>query len=434
MLYSRSLIFLLALFPFGLHLEARRTGSVIFIHPDGTGLGHWNAARHYYYGPDGKLNWDRMDRLGAYRPHQKNWLSTTSHAGATVHAYAKKVHHNSYGLDNGKPLTALSGKRMTIMEEAMAGGYRAGIINSGHVGEPGTGVFLARTDKRYEAIPEIAAQIIHSGAGVIFCGGEIYFIAKGMMGQHGQEGIREDGRDLLSEARANGYTVIFTRDELLSLSDNTEKVLGIFASEGTYNARPMAQLREQGLPTYKAGAPTVGEMTAVALRILGSDANRKFLLVVEEEGTDDFSNNKNAQGMLDAIGRADAAIGHALAYINEYPERPTLLLVGADSDAGHPTLWSPVKSGTDFKLRERSESGAETHGPDGMGGEPFWSKPDNFGNSYPFGIIWADKTDLPGSAVTKAHGLNADLLRSSIDNTGIYRIIHETLFGSPPGE
>ncbi|MGE9289455.1 MAG: alkaline phosphatase, partial [Puniceicoccales bacterium] len=69
-------------------------GSAIFIHPDGTGLGHWNAARLLLVGPDGMTNWDQLDVLSAYRPHQKNWLSTTSHAGATVHAYGKKVHYD----------------------------------------------------------------------------------------------------------------------------------------------------------------------------------------------------------------------------------------------------------------------------------------------------------------------------------------------------
>ncbi len=28
-----------------------RTGNVIFIHPDGAGINHWNAARMYWYGP-----------------------------------------------------------------------------------------------------------------------------------------------------------------------------------------------------------------------------------------------------------------------------------------------------------------------------------------------------------------------------------------------
>lgn len=72
-------------------LKSADPGSVIFLHPDGTGLGHWNAARLVSAGPDGDLNWDRLERLAAYRVHQKGWLATTSNAGGTVHAYGKKV-------------------------------------------------------------------------------------------------------------------------------------------------------------------------------------------------------------------------------------------------------------------------------------------------------------------------------------------------------
>ena len=175
---ARRIISLLALLACFSSAEAHPQGNVVFIHPDGTGLAHWNAARLYYAGSDGNLNWDRMDRLAAFRVHQKNWLSTTSHAGATTYAYGRKVHHDSYGLDRDQPITALSGKRLTIMEEALAAGLRVGIINSGHIGEPGTGVYLARSEDR-GAIADIGAQIIGSGADIIFCGGEIYLIPEG---------------------------------------------------------------------------------------------------------------------------------------------------------------------------------------------------------------------------------------------------------------
>jgi len=123
-------------------------GSVIFIHPDGTGLGHWTAARLVAGGPDGDLNWDRLERLAAYRPHQRGWLSTFSHSGATVHAYGKKVKPDSYGMDGTVPLESVSGKPHSLMIEAMQGGIRCGVVNSGHIAEPGRGVFLAMTREK----------------------------------------------------------------------------------------------------------------------------------------------------------------------------------------------------------------------------------------------------------------------------------------------
>ena len=413
--------------------EEMEKGSVIFIHPDGTGLGHWNAARHLYAGPDGMLNWDRMERLGAYRAHQKNLLTSTSHSGATVHAYGKKVHFDSYGLDRLQPLEAVSGKPLSIMEEAMAAGIRCGIVNSGHIGEPGTGVFLASSPKR-GMVESIAADVLESGAEVIFCGGEIFLLPEGEVGVHGVAGTREDGRNLLEEAKKRGYKVIYTRKELLDLSSDTEKVIGIFAATNTYNDRPEADLEEAGLATYDPEAPTFDEMNKVALRILSHDPAKRFFLVAEEEGTDNFSNKMNAKGMLDAIGRADRGIGDAMALQETNPDRNILLLVGSDSDAGNPTIWVPWNVNEDVELPRQSDSGAMIDGVDGTGGRAFLSKPDQYGNRYPFGIAWATKGDYPGSTVNKAHGYGSHLLGVSVDNTAPYRIMYSVLFGEAPGE
>jgi alkaline phosphatase len=169
-------------------------------------------------------------------------------------------------------------------------------------------------------------------------------------------------------------------------------------------------------------------MVEMAMRILGNDPAREFLLVAEEEGTDNFSNKNNAGGMLEALGRADRAIGKVLHYMDTHPFRNILLLVGSDSDAGHPGIWGPLEWDEDYLLPETSASGAELDGPDGQGGRPFWTKADQFGNRHPFGIAWGTVGDIPGSDVTKAHGYRSDLLKASIDNTDIYRILYEVLF------
>src|SRR3712207_1684893 len=62
--------------------------------------------------------------------------------------------------------------------------------------------------------------------------------------------------------------------------------------------------------------------------------DKGFLLVAEEEGTDNFGNsNMNAEGIIEAGKRADRAIGVALDYAQQNP-RNTLVITAADSDAG----------------------------------------------------------------------------------------------------
>jgi alkaline phosphatase len=219
------------------------------------------------YGPDGYSNWDRMERMGIYRSHLLNSTNASSHGGATIHAFGVKVPFDTYGCCPEKPLTSLSGKSIGIMMEARDAGMATCLINSGHICEPGTGVFAAGAAKR-SMTDEISDQIIHSGVDIIFSGGEELMLPEGVTGHHGRPGVRSDGKNLIEEAKQLGYTVVYDRDEMLALPDETEKVLGVFAARHTFNAMTEEKLQEQGLPFYNEGAPSVAEMTETALRIL----------------------------------------------------------------------------------------------------------------------------------------------------------------------
>ena len=80
-------------------------------------------------------------------------------------------------------------------------------------------------------------------------------------------------------------------------------------------------------------------------------------------------------------------------------------------------------------LPATTRNGGMLDGRNGTGTPPFMSKPDRFGNRWPFGIAWASFDDNLGGIVAKAHGLNAELLPSTVDNTDIYRMMYATLFG-----
>ncbi|MBF2073888.1 MAG: alkaline phosphatase [Synechococcales cyanobacterium C42_A2020_086] len=416
---------------------AKNNNSVIFIHPDGTSPSHYAAARFVHYGPDGRLNWDRMTNAGVYLGHMENQLTGTSNAGAVTHAMGVKAPAGSFGLDeDGNPLTSLSGKPgTTIMEEAIAAGKATAIINSGIIAEPGTGAFLATVENRSD-FTGITAQIVESGVDVILGGGEIHYLPTGVTGRFGQEGVREDGRNLIEEAEAAGYTVVYTLEELQALPEGTTKVLGIFAAEDTYNDQPEEVLAAEGLGLYgqpgNENPPTVGQMLEAALAIVSQDEDG-FFVVMEEEGTDNFANNNNAAGTIEAAKRADDAIGIAMKFVQEQDPN-TLVITAADSDAGGLEVRDPQAAdepvGT-VSANPTTEDGVANplDGQTGLGTEPFVSQPAANGNTYPFGIGWVGTPDFPGSIVSKTYGLNADLLPSTLDNTKIYEIMYRTLFG-----
>ena len=405
-------------------------GNVIFIHPDGTSAAHWSAARMLYQGPDSRLNWDKMSNLAVYTGHMKNQLTATSNGGAVTHATGVKVNADSFGLDDKlQPVVALSGKPLTIMEQAIASGKGTALINSGMIHEPGTAAFVAKAAHR-RLFADITKQTIESGVDVIMGGGEMWMLPQGTAGRHTtkSESQRKDGVNVIELAKQKGYTVVYTREELLKLPPNTQKVLGVFASDDTYNDFPEETLKQKGLPNYVKSAPTVAEMLEVSLSIL-SNKGKNFFVVLEEEGTDNFSNYNNAAGTLEALKRADDAIGVAMNFISKNPN--TLLVTAADSDAGGLEVVGATQKDfpLDQPLPEKGKNGAPWDGKQGTKTPPFVSAPDKQGRRFPFAIAWSGFGDNTGGIVSKAHGLNANKLPTTVDNTDIYRLMYLTLFG-----
>ena len=434
------------------------TGNVIFIHPDGTSPSHYGAARFASVGPDGRLNWDKMTDAGVYLGHMEDQIVGTSNGGAVVHAYGIKPFAGSYGLDeSGNPYTSLSGQEgTTIMQEAIAGDKPTAVINSGFIAEPGTGVFLSAAEDRSN-VEEITAEVVESGADVILGGGEIHYLPVGTVGRFGEEGIREDGRNLIHEAEEMGYTVVYTREELENLPDDADKVLGIFAAEDTYNDTDEATLQEEGLVDENGdlilygqpgneNPPTVAQMLDKTLGLdKFAEAEDGFMVVLEEEGADNFPNNNNSAGAIEATLRADEAIGVAQNFVDEVNPN-TLILTAADSDAGGLEVIDVESDsetvGTVDVQPELAAFGDDADGIavplDGQTGndtEPFVTgAPDADGNIFEFGTAYVSTTDLSGSIVSKTYGLNSDLLEDTADNTDMYRIMYETLFGVAPEE
>lgn len=405
--------------------NSNENGSVIFIHPDGTGLADWNALRMIKVGPDSNLNWDKLSGIGLYQGHVRDRITASSNAGATIHAYGVKADLSDFGMIDNQIPASRSGIRMSIMQEAMKNKIFTGLINSGSIEEPGTAVFVSSNIKRSN-YTEIAKDIIQSGADLIFSGGEDFLIPEGTKGRFSSGGKRKDGLNLINWAIKNGYKVVFTKDELAATSIDEKRILGVFASRSSFNDKTEEELKSLGLSNWVDTAPSLAEMTDFALKFFSSKG--QFFLVVEEEGTDNFGNRNNANGKLSALDRADDAIGIVINFIKNNPK--TTLVTAADSEAGGLEVAGYEIENLDVNspLPERDKNGAPIDGIEGTGTLPFVTKPDRNGKSFPFGIVWSCFGDVTGSVIARAHGLNAEKMHGKIDNTDIYRIMYLTLF------
>jgi alkaline phosphatase len=368
------------------------------------------------------------------------------------------------------------------------------VVNDGDAAEPGTGAFLAEVGDRDEA-NEIVRQIIDGRPGfedepqpaVVLGGGERFFLPEGTpqceddvqpdCAVHvdpvtGDGPAREDGRNLIEEAIDDGWTVLRTREEFEALQarlsndpDYTPKVLGLFAADDIFNDEPEEALIDAGLvdpsmeeddkrsnlilwgsapDTLGYNPPRADEMTEMALTILerrSEEVEQPFMLVAEVESTDNFGNNNNAIGTLNALNDANGVIEEARAFQAEHPR--TLIVTAADSDAGGLQIVSPPPTDeasgnvTDVNGNPTGDEAEDVAFPvDGLygrGSQPFRAAPDAFGEELEFAVAWIGTPDVSGGIVSRAQGLNAKLLRTTFseryDNTDVYRHMYLTLFG-----
>lgn len=390
--------------------------SAIFLHPDGMGANTWGVVRLAQVGPDGRLAWDRLPETAVYVGPMLDSVTASSNGGATTHAYGVRAASDSYGMIGGQPI---SGARSLALE-AQERGKAIGFVNSATVTEPGTGAFLASVPDRDDH-EGIAAQMLNARPEVILGGGEKWFLPAGVMGVHGP-GARTDGRDLIAEARDAGYVVVRTREELAALPADATRVLGLFAHEETFNEGTEAHLARRRLPAFQPQAPRFDEMIAVAIRILEQDADG-YLLVGNEEASDNFGGDNNAAAVIDAGAGADRAIAHALRAHAANPN--VTVVVASDSDCG-----GAQASGDDqvagARVPSRNENGAPQ---DGDRGRPFLAAPDRNGVRHPFVVTWANEGDISGGVVARGVGPGAAaILQGTIDSTDIRRALAAGLF------
>ncbi|MBS7790580.1 alkaline phosphatase [Roseococcus sp. SDR] len=413
---------------------APRPTNVIFFHPDGFGVAAWGAVRMVSVGPDGRTEWDRLPHSAVYLGHMKDGLTSTSHGGATTHAFGRRVQADSFGMDGDQPIRGLSGFEGSIAKEALARGKWVGLVQTGAAYEPGTAAFVASTPRRNN-LAEITRLVVESGVQLHLAGGERWYLPRGMQGRFG-EGAREDGLNLIELLRQRGYTIVFTKEELAAVPAGTEKLWGIFAHDHSFHDRNEETLARENLPHYVPSAPSIAEMSEAALRFL-SRAPDGFFLVAEEEGTDNFGNVNNAAGAIEAGIRADAAIGVFRRFVAANPN--TLMLTTCDSDAGGMQVIGPgrqqnvIREGAN--LPERDRNGAPLDGQRGTATTAWLSAPDRNGVRHPFAIAWSTLTDVSGAILVRAVGLNAERVSQAgtMDNVDVYRLMYRTLFGRDPG-
>jgi alkaline phosphatase len=345
---------------------------------DGMGEAHRNAARWSAAGQSGALAMDRMPTLGWSHTASADSPVTDSAAAATALASGIKTNNGKIGQDpSGNPVT-------TILEQAQARGMAVGLVTNVQMAHATPAGFAAHVPDR-DMMTEIASQMLAAEVDVLLGGGEDEFLPPGVTGCYPEPGERSDGRNLITEATASGYTYVCNASGLAAVDPaSTSRLLGLFADEGM--ARPYA--------------PSLEEMTQKAIEILSRDPDG-FFLMVEGGQIDSASHTHNAADtMSDTVGFDEAvAVGQAYAASVDN----TLIIVTADHETGGMSVNLSAGQQGPFAM------------PEGTSFYVSWSSWDHTG------------VDVP----TTAQGPWSDLLSVTHENTYIHDVMLMALGGWP---
>lgn len=174
---------------------------------------------------------------------------------------------------------------------------------------------LTRADQ-----PGIALDYLRLRFDVMLGGGSEFFDA----------GSREDGRNLFEEFRSEAFQVAVSREELMSLSEGGNPVLGAFHTSGIPYALDHIQDAE-----LVQKVPSLAEMTRFAIDRMKAHENG-FVLQVEGGKVDWAAHGNDAGALLYDQLAFDEAIGVAMEFAEA--DKETLVIITTDHGNANPGL------------------------------------------------------------------------------------------------
>jgi alkaline phosphatase len=361
---------------------------IILLIGDGMGEAHRVAARWSAVGQNGALAMDPLPFGGWERTASLDDPVTDSAAAGTALATGFKTNNGMISMvPDSTPLTVT-----TILERAQAQGMAVGLVTNVQMAHATPAAFAAHVEHR-SMMTEIARQMLALEVDVLLGGGEDEFLpveGTGVYtGCYPQVGERTDGRNLIDEAVAAGYTYVCDATDLTAVAPtSTTRLLGLFADEGMQYPY----------------SPSLAEMTEQAIAILSQDPEGFFLMV--EGGQIDWAGHGNdAERVISDTIDFDQAVAVAQAYASIAGN--TLVIVTADHETGG---MSTTLTSTGIITED---------GPFFMpGGTPFY-------------INWTTSDHTSADVPTTAQGAWSDLLIGTYENTHIHDVMRLALESSP---
>jgi alkaline phosphatase len=204
----------------------------------------------------------------------------------------------------------------TLVDQARRAGRATGLVSNTPLTEPATAAFYAAGFDPANA-DALAVHLLEKAPLDLVLGG-----GSSQMVPVEQGGTRQDGRDLLLEARQRGYDIVRTREELDSTPVwRSPQVFGIFADQDLAFAEDQSRNPSQ---------PRLADLVRRAIELL--QFNRKgYLLVVNAGLAGRAAQLGRGETLLREIGELDQAVSAARQYAGE---NALILVAGLGNTGG----------------------------------------------------------------------------------------------------
>lgn len=304
--------------------SSKQVKKIIFMIPDGFSTAYATNYRMY----KGKETLLDPLLVGMVKTHSANSPVTDSAAAATAMATGFKTDNGMIGITPDKR------ERETILEAARSAGKATGLVATSTITYATPAAFSAHVESRNDE-SDIALQQLDR-VDVLLGGGKQFFLPESMGGQ-------QPSRNLVDEAKRNGYQFVENRDQLLAVkgsdgsknvkngkggrgdtggTDGTvDKLLGLFA-----DGRMAPELDRE-----MTQEPSLKEMTDKAIALLNQDPDG-FFLMVEGSLIDWAGNSHDAAWAMKDTEAFEQAVETALQFAEK--DRHTLVVIVGDHDTG----------------------------------------------------------------------------------------------------
>ena len=434
--------------------------NVIFFLGDGMGPVTVTAARIFKYGEAGQLTMDTLPRTARVKTYSLDAQTTDSAPSMAAYMTGVKMKNEVVSMSPetvatppGKDATtgvsnainncaSTNGKSVpTLLEQAISNKKATGVISTARLTHATPAVTYSHICNR-NAEYEIARQAVPGGAGYntalgggidFFMGGiSQYWVPFNAAGSDAAKKGRPDGRDLVSEMKANKYTFVSDKATFDAAPTTAgTKIFGLFD-----------QAFAQGHMSYEldrnpAKEPSLAEMTTKAIDLLSKNSNGYFLMV-EGGRIDHALHGTNAKRALVDTIAMDDAIKAALAKVDL---TNTLVVVTADHDHtmvfnGYPKKGNPildiVRSYTDGQPSKDADGKTFTtlvfgQSPNRPSARADVDSVTALGNDYlqegTIKVGNGNESHGGGDVSLYAAGAGSSSFKGTIDNTKVYTLV-----------